>query len=250
MNETKLAVSEAFKSIQGEGPTMGVPSYFLRLAGCNLLCGGQGTDKDGNLHDGAEWRCDTIEVWQHGNKRTTSEIIEMFGERFIDDINDNCHLIITGGEPLIQQLALKAFFKELKLALEFIPYIEVETNGTIAPDPELIEYVGQWNVSPKLKNSGMSWNKRNSRMAMRYFADSNDSIFKFVIMDQSDWLEVLQDWMAPNDLDGERVWLMPAAESREQLVEISAEIAEICRDHNINFSSRLQLINWDKATGV
>ena len=33
-----LPVSEAFVSIQGEGKLTGVPSWFLRLAGCNLRC--------------------------------------------------------------------------------------------------------------------------------------------------------------------------------------------------------------------
>ncbi len=36
----KLAVSEVFYSIQGEGITTGVPSVFVRLGGCNLMCGG------------------------------------------------------------------------------------------------------------------------------------------------------------------------------------------------------------------
>ena len=44
--DTKLAISEVFYSIQGEGKTMGIPAVFVRLAGCNLMCGGMGTQFD------------------------------------------------------------------------------------------------------------------------------------------------------------------------------------------------------------
>ena len=63
-----LIVSEYFYSIQGEGKTMGVPSVFIRLTACNLMCGGRGTEKDFKLHNGATWRCDSIEVWRKGKK--------------------------------------------------------------------------------------------------------------------------------------------------------------------------------------
>ena len=37
MKEPRLSVSEVFYSIQGEGKTMGFPSVFVRLGGCNLM---------------------------------------------------------------------------------------------------------------------------------------------------------------------------------------------------------------------
>lgn len=37
--EKHLKISEDFYSVQGEGPTTGVPSYFIRLQNCNLTCG-------------------------------------------------------------------------------------------------------------------------------------------------------------------------------------------------------------------
>ena len=43
MKSIKLAISEIFFSIQGEGKTVGIPSVFVRLGGCNLICGGEGT---------------------------------------------------------------------------------------------------------------------------------------------------------------------------------------------------------------
>ena len=55
----QIAVSEYFYSLQGEGITMGIPAFFIRLTGCNLMCGGKGVEKDGLMRDGATWICDT-----------------------------------------------------------------------------------------------------------------------------------------------------------------------------------------------
>ena len=57
---------------------------------------------------------------------------------------------LTGGEPLLQQRALKELFAHLAPDIA----VEVETNGTIAPDPEGLRRVTQWNVSAKLSSAG------------------------------------------------------------------------------------------------
>ena len=71
----KLAISEVFYSIQGEGKTVGIPSVFVRLGGCNLMCGGMGTQFDGELHNGAEFRCDTVEVWMQAQSKEVEEVL-------------------------------------------------------------------------------------------------------------------------------------------------------------------------------
>ena len=84
----KLIVAETFYSIQGEGQTMGKPSVFLRLGGCNLLCKSE------------DWVCDSIEVWQKGKAVLFSEVLQ---EDYIKRLREGAHLIITGGEPLIHK---------------------------------------------------------------------------------------------------------------------------------------------------
>jgi 7-carboxy-7-deazaguanine synthase len=39
IEKDKLLISSDFYSVQGEGKSSGVPSYFVRLATCNLTCG-------------------------------------------------------------------------------------------------------------------------------------------------------------------------------------------------------------------
>ena len=44
--------------------------------------------------------------------------------------------MVTGGEPLLQQLQLVSFFEDLEIVLEGLPYIEMETNATFKPKKE------------------------------------------------------------------------------------------------------------------
>ena len=111
-NIQQLAVSEYFYSLQGEGRTMGIPAIFLRLTGCNLMCGGYGVEKDGILRDDATWVCDTIAVWIKGTTYSFPELIVLLNSQldFVARLKKGVHLVITGGEPLLQQKRIVAFF--------------------------------------------------------------------------------------------------------------------------------------------
>ncbi|MGE5708196.1 MAG: radical SAM protein, partial [Bacteroidota bacterium] len=54
------SIHEVFTSIQGEGSLLGIPSTFVRLAGCNLRC---------------EW-CDTQFAWEAGKNLSLPSILE------------------------------------------------------------------------------------------------------------------------------------------------------------------------------
>src|SRR5512135_37627 len=126
-----LYVSEQFFSIQGEGPTAGTPAIFLRLKGCNLLCA---------------WPCDTIEVWQRGDPVPADILAEEWQRKgWFNNLRTDSHLVVTGGEPLLQMDGLEDFFRRIPETA----YIEVETNGTIPPSAGFDGRVSQYNVSPK-----------------------------------------------------------------------------------------------------
>ena len=244
----KIGVSEIFYSIQGEGPSAGRPAVFLRLGGCNLLCGGAGTDKDKRLHNDAKWRCDTIEVWQNPTNFTIEDLYsKLQNEGYLAHLTSGAHLIITGGEPLLWQRHLVEFCSRMLFVDQ--PYVEVETNGTILPSPEFTKEVNQFNVSPKLSNSGMDYAQRVNAEALRYFVSIPNAFFKFVIAEDCDIAEMRQ-LTEQFHIPEIRTWLMPAASDREELNDRSAMVAAYCKTFKYNFSSRLQLSIWDKATGV
>ena len=237
-----LGVAETFYSIQGEGSTMGVPSVFLRLSGCNLLCGGQGTAQDKQLHDGAKWRCDTIETWMQRTKKEYDDIL--YGDDFIESLRMGAHLVVTGGEPTLQEHALADF---LEYARREVPelYVELETNGTRAPGA-LATLVDQFNCSPKLANSGMPRERRFFPDVIRELNALN-SIFKFVVSDDRD-LESLNEYLPLVDHD--KVFLMPAGETQELLAQSEQRVVALCKQFLFRYSGRLHINIWDKKTGV
>lgn len=114
-----MRLSEVYTSTQGEGPRVGLPTIFVRFAGCNLRCPG--------------WACDT----QHAidPKLYRAEWKELGPEQIFDMIMDEHNrtgannVCFTGGEPFLQEGArLLALISMLRLERMDM---EVFTNGTI-----------------------------------------------------------------------------------------------------------------------
>jgi organic radical activating enzyme len=228
-----LVVSEKFYSIQGEGQTMGIPAVFLRLAGCNLLCKGKG------------WICDSIEVWQKGTKESFEEVLR--GEYF-QRLKDGAHLVITGGEPMLHQKKLKEFLIWFKESYGWLPIIEIETNGTILPDEYFFSVVNYWNCSPKLSSSGETKIKRFNEVSLDRLNKAPETIFKFVISNKNDVLELLNEY--GNTIDIKKVVLMPSGDNQQLLNQTRQMVLEQCIKLGLRYSDRLHIVGWNKKTGV
>jgi len=229
--EPHLVISEKFYSLQGEGVTTGCPSIFIRLAGCNILCQGKG------------WVCDTIEVWKSGLKIDFERVLSK-GE--VESLKKGVHLIFTGGEPLLHQQKIIDYLDYLNKTYSMIPFVEIETNGTIIPDPRLVEYVSQWNVSPKLSNSGVTEEKRINPFALAKFDNIENLIFKFVIANDKD-VEELQYFLP---MSQHKIVLMPAGATQEELNITRMIVVEACKAYGYRYSERLHIVIWNKKTGV
>ena len=210
---------------------MGVPSVFLRLATCNLAC---------------HW-CDTKYTWDWENFDYQTEVVELGGEEIQRRVQAfNCsHVVITGGEPLLQQADLEPLVESL--AADDYTF-EVETNGTIAPLPGMVRHIGQWNVSPKLRTSSNSSEGREIPQVLETFARLPNAYFKFVITGESDIDEVC----AMRDkyrLKADRVLLMPEGRSPGALEKKSPWLSEACVKHGFRFTTRLHILLWGDERG-
>jgi len=219
--DPKLAISEVFYSIQGEGKTVGIPSVFVRLGGCNLMCGGMGTQFDGELHNGAEFRCDTVEVWMNARSKEFEDIL---CDECYDAIENGAHVILTGGEPMMQQKALEGFMKYIYEEVNENTFFEVETNGTIMPSEYLLNNINLWNCSPKLLNSG---NDRSMTFKPDVIQELNkhNTIFKFVVNSENEWKEITDLYM--DIIDKQKVYLMPAGENQDLLNDNKEYVVEL-----------------------
>lgn len=239
-----IPISEQFLSFQGEGPFSGHRAVFLRTHACNLLCGGGKFLKD------AAWTCDTIPVFTKVQKRYAPEelLAEWQDKGWLQALQTGTHLVITGGEPLLHERQRELIpFLEL-LSKDIV--IEVETNGTITPLSEFNAHIHHYNCSPKLANSGMPREQRLIPDVVRWHCDSAKSIFKFVVASPDDVTELIADYTTPFQIPPHKVWLMPAASTRAELLERGPVIAALAADHSWNFSNRLHILLYDQTTGV
>ena len=149
-----LRVTEIFRSIQGEGVRMGVPTTFVRLTGCNLRC---------------RW-CDTAFAYEGGREMSVADVmaeVDRFG------CSEVC---ITGGEPMAQHI--------LPLVQRLVRSgrsVVVETNGSFPVGDLLIDGVSV-SMDWKLPSSGVAGEMRLENLPLLRPVDQ----LKSVVSDAAD----------------------------------------------------------------
>ena len=235
---------EIFASLQGEGPSIGRPSVFVRLSRCNLAC---------------TW-CDTAYTWRFaGDNRPHRDGVSF--ERTANQVTldeaevatrimalGQSRLVITGGEPLLQGPALARMVAALKAAQPAL-HIEIETNGTIAPHPALDGLVDQYNVSPKLAHSGNPADLALIPERLTAWAADPRAYFKFVVAEQSDLAEIttLQQRYA---IPPERLYVMPEGTDSATLRTRSRWLAEAAQSAGWRFTDRLHIHLYGDTRGT
>lgn len=231
---------EVFYTLQGEGISCGQPAVFVRLSNCNLSC---------------VW-CDTPYTWNfertksdHPEKyvkkeQQTEVAVEELRELINSKTPDGAILVITGGEPMLQQKEIAELIYGGKLKSS---RIEIETNGTIAPNGLLVAKC-HFNVSLKLSNAGMTTDKRLRSEAIKMYAQAK-SIFKFVVDSVGD-LEEIKGIVERYKIENQLVWLMPQGRSPEELNEKLEWLAGECMANGFNLTNRLHVQTWGAKRGV
>ncbi|AIZ56080.1 7-carboxy-7-deazaguanine synthase [Candidatus Methanoplasma termitum] len=206
-----MKICEYFGSIQGEGITIGIPTYFIRTAGCNLRC---------------EW-CDTAYAWEGGMETSVDEIMEI-----VDDTENVC---VTGGEPLLQ----KDMPELIDRLLEAGKRIVIETNGSkdISVIPKNDNIIISMDV--KCPSSGMS--DKNLSSNLRYLGKKDQ--IKFVIGNHVD-LNYAIRFIRENPVDANIIF---GAVGGMDLLHIAEEV--INRKLNVRVLPQLHKIIWgDKGS--
>ncbi len=153
--QIQLRLTEIFFSLQGETSRTGLPTVFIRLAGCPLRC---------------DW-CDTPYSFTGGETWKIADILDTvagFGTQYVT---------VTGGEPLAQKHCLV-----LLEALCDAGYdVSLETSGALAVagvDPRVSRIM---DIKPPASNESDRNHWENLSVLSR-----NDEI-KFVLADREDY---------------------------------------------------------------
>jgi organic radical activating enzyme len=216
-----VRVSEIFTSIQGEGPSVGTPSVFVRLQGCRVGC---------------VW-CDTRYSWdaRGGDELTLEALLRRVKGASAQNV------VVTGGEPLEHPAFVPLVAGLHALGLR----VEVETAGTVLPPPSPVD---QWNVSLKLAHSGVPVARRLRPKAIERFRDLG-AWFKFVVAAEGDVDEVLAI-QSRHGLATGRIVLMPLGMLRAEQLALMPRVVEWSRRHGFRFSPRLHILIWGPRRGV
>ena len=276
IDPNKLLISSDFYSVQGEGISSGVPSYFVRLGICNLTCGmsrkfANQLEKEKKLEDGeifvgdlhaegkATWTCDSTSQWLwRGEDKEFQYLIDRWKEQGIyDDIkNGNIHIIWTGGEPTIKghQVAITNFFKYWSTQENFNDnynvFNEIETNGTVVIEEDLFEIIDQINCSPKLANSGMSKKQRFNEEALKRIMEHPNYQFKFVISNEEDVQEIFSEFVLPLSIPLKNVVCMPGLDDVKDFEERTQFCLEMAKKYRFRGLTRLHIAAWNKTLNV
>ena len=297
----KITYTEIFYSLQGEGRWAGVPSVFFRTYGCNFRCRKFGRHRDEPI-DGhnpeviqiiqdierhpdhykkfedlplVTTGCDTYASIYPEFKRFNlqdevativdrmHELLPGFRWETTDWANDDVHLVITGGEPL---LGYQSLYPELidRCRANGLRNLTFETNGTQELYPAVRDYLFEeftrhgrdwdqltFSVSPKLPCSGESWDRAINSKIVKSYEEIGMTYLKFVVAtrrDVEDAERAVDEFHAAGF--GGPVYLMPVGGVPQVYNLNTQEVARLAMERGWRYSPRLQVDIWRNAWGT
>lgn len=211
-----IKLYEKFLSIQGEGKYTGTPSFFIRTYGCPRNC---------------SW-CDSRYAIE-GNDFKKVDELELAKEiNSLYEHNKFQHLVLTGGEPLIQQESLNKLLSFINKDI----FVEIETNGTIE---EKLQYEKlHYNISPKLQFDKTLHIPLNKSYSLKFVDECNEEcrqrILKFI----------------ENCEDKSIIYIMPEGKTIDEIKIHQLQTVEFCMKYGFNYCHRVHISLWNGKKGV
>ncbi len=279
---SKIKIAEIFFSIQGEALFAGVPSVFVRTFGCNFTCDGFGmpsgqksTERfniiptqyvDYNdlplVHTG----CDSYASHDVRFKNLSpmveisdlvDKIIETIPTKSIGSENNDVHLILTGGEPLLGwQRSYPELLRNPKLSA--IKNLTFETNGTQPIQKELVDFFNNerpdihvtFSISAKLSSSGEKWEEAILPDVVHGYSQvvNSFSYLKFVVSQPEDVLDVDRAVLEYDAYAKKMpIYVMPAGGTEVGYKQNVLWVANLAIERGWRYSPRLQVDIWKNA---
>ena len=246
-----LPIVEVYRCIQSEGSRIGRPTIAVRTTGCTHRC-----------YFGEGGWCDSWYTSIHPEKGqfTFNDIVKIYDE--------NPHvkeMMLTGGSPTMHPALvneLTHFANERKII------ITIETEGSAFVETDYP--IGVISLSPKFSNSvpvvgavtpaGKTVDERfikvhnrhrlNTDSIKRMIAFHSDYHYKPVWDGTEENLKEIEDYRLELDIPKDKTYIMPAGDTRDQLIKMYPLVFNMCAEHGYNMTGRDHIIAFNTERGV
>ena len=249
--EKVLPIVEVYRAVQSEGSRIGMPTIVIRTTGCTHRC----------FFGEGGW-CDSWYTSIHPEKGifTFNDIINIY-----DQNPQVKEMMLTGGSPTMHP----ALVNELThLANERNILITIETEGSAFVETDYP--IGLISLSPKFNNSvpvigaitpaGKVVDERFVKIHNR--KRLNTTAIKQMMEYHSDYhykpvwdgtpknLEEIEAYRLELKIPKNKTYIMPAGDTREQLILMYPLVYEMVAEHGYNMTGRDHIIAYDTERGV
>lgn len=247
----KQGIVELYRCVQSEGSRFGRPTIAVRTTGCTHRC-----------YFGEGGWCDSWYTSIHPEKSTYSfnDIVKIYDE--------NPHIkemMLTGGSPtmwptIVNELTHFANERGILITMETegshfletdyplglislspkfsnsVPVVGVLTPGGATTDQKMVDLHNRFRL-----------NKDAIRQTLAYHSDYH---YKPVWDSTQENLDEIETFRAEMDIPKDKTFIMPAGDSREELIKMYPLVFEMCAEKGYNMTGRDHIIAYDKRRAV
>jgi len=246
-----LPIVEVYTAVQSEGSRQGYPTIVIRTTGCTHRC-----------YFGEGGWCDSwyTSIHPEKGKYSFNDIIKKY--------EDNPHIkemMLTGGSPTMH----KKLVNELThFAYENDIFITIENEGShFLPTDYPIDLLS---ISPKFSNSipvvgtltpqgkvvdekmikthnRFRVNKEAIKQSINYHKDYH---IKPVLDKEFSILDEIEEFLKDLEIPDNKVWAMPAGDTRDALFESYPRVMDFVRDRGWRFTGRAHIMAFNDQREV
>lgn len=249
-------IVELYTCIQTEGSQAGRPNILVRTTGCTHRC-----------YFGEGGWCDSwyTSIHPEKGKFTIKDV-----ERMIEDNPHITNLMLTGGAPTMHPQLME---QVMELADQYGLFVTLETEGShfvatrrpidlISLSPKFSNSVPQLAVvlpgreGDAIKTTDQALINQHNKFRLNYGAMRQmieyhkDYHFKPVIDRSTPIWDEIEECMRQLEIPKEKVWVMPAGSTREEVIPNYSYVIEQCIARGYNFTGRAHIIAFDDKRGV
>jgi 7-carboxy-7-deazaguanine synthase len=246
-----LPIIEMYPCLQGEGRFEGRPTFALRTSGCTHRC-----------HFGAGGWCDTWYSSIHADKGkyTFNDFVKLT-EQF-PHIKE---IMVTGGSPtmhpaLLNELSHFAHQRKMFVTLETEGSHFVETDypfDFISLSPKFSNSTPKIGIQTPLKKIvDDKFVQQHNKYRLNHSAISKMLSYHLDYQIKPVWdgsekaLYEIKNFLFQHKIPNHKVYVMPAGQTRAQLIALYPKVMDMCLQEGFNFTGRTHIIAFDDKREV